>query len=97
LARTFASPCLGCKPKARVATIDFLAKQMLGIVSFQIETNNFVFLVGFFTKFRRCHLHLNNFGFLNFKKLRSGIGNYEKKVNDRPTLVNTLMQRHEVI
>jgi hypothetical protein len=36
-------------------------------------------------------------GFLNFKILRIGIGSYSKKVNDRPTLVSTLMQGRTAI
>jgi hypothetical protein len=54
------------KHKTMFSTIDFLARQMLGIVNSQIETNNLFFLVGFVTKSRRCHLHLNNFERLIF-------------------------------
>jgi hypothetical protein len=54
------------KHETMFPTIDFLARKMLRIVSSQIETNNFFFLVGFVTKFRICRLHLNNFERLIF-------------------------------
>ncbi len=54
------------KHETMFPTIDFLARQMLGVVSSQIETNKKKFLVEFVTKFRRCHLHLNNFERLIF-------------------------------
>jgi hypothetical protein len=48
------------------STINFLARQMLGTISSQIETNKKKFLVAFVTKFKRCRLHLNNFESLIF-------------------------------
>jgi len=40
--------------------IDFLVKQILGIVSFQIEIERIFFLFCWCTNSRKCHLQLEN-------------------------------------
>ncbi len=48
------------KHESRFPIVVFLARQILGIVSSQIETKHIFSLVGIVTNLRRCHLQSKN-------------------------------------
>jgi hypothetical protein len=48
------------KHETMFLTIGFLARQILGVVGFQIEIERSFFLVGILTNLRRCHLQTEN-------------------------------------
>jgi hypothetical protein len=48
------------KHETMLSTIDFLIKQILGIVGSQIEIKNIFSLTEILTNLKRCHLQLDN-------------------------------------
>ncbi len=54
------------KHESRFPVVALLVRQILGIVSSQIEIGHIFFLVGILTNLKRCHLQSKNLEKLNF-------------------------------